>query len=313
MSLVSVVIPYRNRAAFLAKTLQSVVDSDYRPLELLLVNNHSTDNSEEVARAFFKSHSVENVTVHYLNEEKPGAAVARNRGLQEVSGEMVYFFDSDDELSPDFFSWAVATLREHDADVVATATRMVWPDGCETLRKYLKRLTLSGQILTGQLATQSMFFRTEWLRQQGGWNASVRFWDDWELGVRVLLSRPKMVWDACRVYHHVLQHDDSLTGTSLSASFASLTVAFESVETQLRSDVTLAGRAKRRAWRALAYREAIVAGTLFTEGHADDARQTLDRALGIAPDRSSRMFSRILYHYTRCGGRGAWRIALWGC
>ena len=313
MPLISIVIPYYNRAGFLTKTLQSIVASDYRPLELLLVNNASTDDSENVARNFFQGRPADNIIVRHLSEQRPGAAAARNCGLREATGEMVYFFDSDDELSPDFFSWAVSVMKKTKADIVGAPTRMVWPDGREKVRAYTRRPTLAAQILTGQLATQSLFYRTAWLRRQGGWNAALHFWDDWELGIRVLLSRPNLVWDAGRVFHRLLQHDDSLTGPSLSASYAPLQTTLNSVESLLRSEASLSSHDRQRALRALACREAIVAGTLHAEGHDEGARSCLQRAYSVLPEKSYRWFLRLIYTYTRHGGRAAWRIARWLC
>ena len=106
MKRVSIIIPYYNRERLLERTLRSVKRQTYRPVEIILVDNASTDHSAAVARRF-KEEAEDGMTVHLLRENTPGAAAARNCGLRAAQGEYVYFFDSDDELSEDFLVLAM--------------------------------------------------------------------------------------------------------------------------------------------------------------------------------------------------------------
>src|SRR5574344_2128473 len=103
MSRFSIIIPYYNRAKILQRTLESVRKQSFRPLEILLVDNNSTDNGKEIAEDFAKT-ADEALTVKMLDCKKKGAAAARNCGLQSASGTFVYFFDSDDEMSEGFMA-----------------------------------------------------------------------------------------------------------------------------------------------------------------------------------------------------------------
>ena len=97
----SLIIPYHNRREWLPRTLQSVVQSSVRPARVYLVDNASTDGSAQVCEAFAARYP--GYPFVLLSEPRQGAPRARNAALRLVQTEWVYFFDSDDELSPDFF------------------------------------------------------------------------------------------------------------------------------------------------------------------------------------------------------------------
>ena len=87
--LVSVVIPTFNRAATIVRAVESVLQQTYRPLELIVVDDGSTDGTSEVLQAYGKA-------VVYVRQDNAGPAAARNRGIRESQGDMVAFLDSDD-------------------------------------------------------------------------------------------------------------------------------------------------------------------------------------------------------------------------
>ncbi len=108
--LVSVITPTCNRAWIIEETLGSVRQQSYRPIEVVVVDDGSTDETEEVVRAFAES-SAEGLTVRYVRQEQQGANAARNRGLEESRGEFIQFLDSDDLLLPDKLSDQVAVMQ----------------------------------------------------------------------------------------------------------------------------------------------------------------------------------------------------------
>ena len=147
----SLIIPYRNRQDFLPRTLRSLQSSSMLPRRIYLVNNNSTDGSEQLCQRFASDHP--NWPIVLLSEPTPGAAAARNAALRLVETEWVYFFDSDDELSSCFFEEALRKLRQKPAtDVVACATRMHFPDGSEKVRNVMYNASAADQILASQLS-----------------------------------------------------------------------------------------------------------------------------------------------------------------
>lgn len=95
---VSVVIPIYNSAPFLRKCLDSVACQTFKDFEVLMIDDGSTDSSEEIAREFAEKH--ENFKV--FTQENKGVSCARNEGIRRARGEYLAFIDSDDFVSPDF-------------------------------------------------------------------------------------------------------------------------------------------------------------------------------------------------------------------
>lgn len=299
----SLIIPYHNREKYLPRTLDSVADASVRPGCIFLVNNASTDGSEKICQKFADSHPELHIVL--LNEEKRGAAAARNRALREVTTEWVYFFDSDDELSPEYFSEAIAASKyTHEADLVACQTRMVLENGEEKARAVQYNASPADQILSGQLATQGMWLRTSFLKENGGWNEDLPKWNDWELGVRLLARGAKTTWIRGLDFHRINQHRDSLTGKNFSTTLAGILPALQAVHALSENNTSMLF--------ALSCREAILSAHLRREGSRIESSQMLRRAKQTAREchkASARFFSLLIYIYSRLGGRGGWLLA----
>ena len=107
---VSVVIPFHNCEAYLAEAIQSVLDQGHAPLELIVVDDGSTDGSAAVARRVGAAEHPAGVAVHYLWQEQQGAGAARNRGAAAARGEYVAFLDADDLWTPEKIAVQLAAL-----------------------------------------------------------------------------------------------------------------------------------------------------------------------------------------------------------
>ena len=96
--LITVIVPVYNTEKYLERCLDSIVGQTYRDLEILLIDDGSTDSSGEICRRYAEAD--DRITV--LVKENGGQASARNLGLDRMQGEYVLFVDSDDYVSPDF-------------------------------------------------------------------------------------------------------------------------------------------------------------------------------------------------------------------
>ena len=88
----SVIIPLYNKVADILATVQSVLEQSFSDFELIVVNDGSTDGSEQVIKELIEDHS----NVRLVNQENQGVSAARNRGILEASGEYVALIDGDD-------------------------------------------------------------------------------------------------------------------------------------------------------------------------------------------------------------------------
>lgn len=119
--LVSVVIPAYNRSAFLLEALESLRRQTYRPLEVLVVDDGSTDATAQMLSQWSERHElVPGLLLRTLRQDRAGACAARNRGLRASCGEFIQFLDSDDLLHPDRLRCVVDTFQATSCDYVFT-------------------------------------------------------------------------------------------------------------------------------------------------------------------------------------------------
>ncbi len=323
---ISVVIPYRNRREYIGRTLQSFLAQPYRPLHLFLVDNGSTDGTADVCARFATRYSSNDFCVTLLSQPRSGASAARNAGLARVETPWVYFFDSDDELSPSFFP-AIRPLCEAPCppDMIAFPTQMRFPGGRRKTRATLATASASTQVLSGHIATHGMVLRTGFLRAADGWDETASQWDDWELALRLLLRGARVAWLRDRAWHTIHQHAESLTGTSFSSTYDGLHRAMAIAAKDIRTLAPLPRPAESRHWLqnsdstyrallALALRSAIVAGHLQHEGDSAHAAEMAKEARALCQEagggRAARFALSLCTRYTAHGGRAAWLFAL---
>lgn len=114
MTLVSVVVPAWNVAGLLPRCLDSLLAQTHRPLEILVVDDGSTDGSGEVMRHYHERHP----EVHVISQRHRGLGPARNAALSIAEGEFVCFVDADDWVEPDFVADLLGVATSTAADVV---------------------------------------------------------------------------------------------------------------------------------------------------------------------------------------------------
>ena len=298
--LFTIVIPYFNRAQFLPATLNSLRQLTYRPLQVFLVDNHSTDTSPALCRQFAEQHSAPDFDIHLLEEKKPGAAAARNAGLAQVETPYVYFFDSDDLLSPTLFDDVAAILSaqpdSEEVDIVTLTSRMTFPNGQSVIRRPRPSASAVQQVLTGMLSTQSIVWRTAFLREIGGWNESVLVWNDWELGLRALLATPRMRILPQEGYHQILQHAQSITGETFSSRLTQILHSINQAERAAQSYPTVL--------TALDGRRLLLAGHIHHAGNSQEAARLRAQVLSRRTSWRWQLFAIYCFRIRKA----AWQI-----
>lgn len=116
-ALVSVLMPVYNAERYVAQAIESVLAQDYEPVELLVINDGSSDRSGEIARGYPQ--------VRYFEHENRGASPSRNFALEHARGDYVAFVDADDWIPANKLSVQVGYLDEHP-ELAATLGRQEW-------------------------------------------------------------------------------------------------------------------------------------------------------------------------------------------
>lgn len=111
--LISVIVPVYNGQDYLKKCIDSIESQTYDNLEVIIVNDGSTDGTGEICRQLQEEY--ENIRVILTNDE--GVSAARNAGLERMTGEFVTFVDADDRIFPDMISVLYSCITETDSDI----------------------------------------------------------------------------------------------------------------------------------------------------------------------------------------------------
>jgi len=141
MDLISVIIPVYNTAEYLPRCLDSVLNNTYRYLEVICINDGSTDNSAEILQRYAQQDS----RVVIITQENAGVSAARNAGLDSATGEFVAFIDSDDWIKLSCFERLIYVQKKYNADVIA----------CNSVNAYGTTLVDNKQIRDEKLITVS--------------------------------------------------------------------------------------------------------------------------------------------------------------
>jgi len=195
MSKVSVIIPVKNRADLLRKTLDNLLRQSLPPHEIIVVDDHSTDNIRQVIFDYI----TEGI---FLNNQGNGPGAARNLGLSVATGDYIQFFDSDDLMATNKLELQVKALEASGADMAygpyvkaeETAEGWLQKDVVMQWSAISTGLTLQDAILRGWNAiTQACLFRREFLNRVPAWDEKLITHEDYLYLFRLSLENPRLI------------------------------------------------------------------------------------------------------------------------
>ena len=114
--LISVLVPAYNAEAFLEQCLESIVAQTYRHLEIIVVDDGSTDSSGAISDRWAERDD----RIRVIHQPNGGHSAARNTALDAMTGELVMMVDSDDVIHPEFTATLLGLMQEHEADIAVT-------------------------------------------------------------------------------------------------------------------------------------------------------------------------------------------------
>lgn len=217
--LLTIVIPVYNRQDIVNRTLISVASQTARPLNVILVDNNSTDNTLATLSQWKSLVESDDFQITILTETQTGAAAARNCGLHNVTTPYVMFFDSDDEMLPQHLQRTIDAIDSHpDADIIGWDVEIINIDGTSQRHSFSDKDIAFRHIFNCSLATQRYAVKSSFIRKVGQWNPAVMGWNDYELGVRLILNRPKVHYIKGKPTVLIHRQADSITGTNYSST-----------------------------------------------------------------------------------------------
>lgn len=148
MDLISVIIPVYNVEKYLNKCIDSVIKQDYKNIEILIVNDGSTDNSKEIGTYYEKKDE----RIKLINIENSGVSNARNIGIRSANGKYITFIDSDDYVEKDYVSELYKMCTKNKADISICGIQSYAPK----YEKILKKNKTINKLLTTEEAIVAM-------------------------------------------------------------------------------------------------------------------------------------------------------------
>lgn len=203
--LVSVIIPTYNRAAFLEEALQSVMKQTYRPIECIVVDDGSTDNTTEVLATFDKQKD-ERLTLICLKQKNAGAPVARNAGTAASNGEYIQYLDSDDVLYSHKLANQVVFLQQNaHCDCVFGDWEKGTVDQRELVVAY-KAENFVKQIFTIEkpIVNFSFLMRRSLAKRTGVWDVTLKRMQEIDFQLKAVLAGGNFCYyhQVCGLWRH---------------------------------------------------------------------------------------------------------------
>lgn len=219
---ISIIVPVYNPGRYLTKCVDSIIGQTYTNLEIILVNDGSTDGSKEKCQAYV----LKDRRVKLINQPNQGVVVAKKNGVKSAAGDWIAFVDSDDYIEEDYIECLVRLQEESKADIVAvghyhdigghsTLVKNGLKNGVYAVSEIMDKVLCTGEFfvygITPQLYTK--LFRAEILRE-----AQMKVPDCIVAGDDAAVLYPCFVLAdrlcvSDRAGYHYLQHPASITKT----------------------------------------------------------------------------------------------------
>jgi len=203
---VSIIIPCYRQAHYLANAIESCLAQTYKPIEIIVVNDGSDDDTEQVARSFGDR-------IRYVWRANGGLAAARNTGISHASGQFLKLLDSDDHLHPEQIEWQVQALAERPGAVSLTTVRAYQADDPRRFEDFAPTIQnlLPDMLDNPDCGVHGFLFPSELVRAVRGFSESCRIAEDWEFFCRLGRLRVPVLGDHRVGAYYRLQRDSMST------------------------------------------------------------------------------------------------------
>lgn len=198
--LVTIIVPIYNAEKYLKECVESILCQTYKELQIILVNDGSTDNSLDICSDFSKRDS----RIELINQKNTGVSSARNLGIEASKGEYIYFIDSDDYLDYSTIEKLLNTIKLSNADICVLmkyTIKPVSPDiinctklgKCEAIRELF--------LLRFPSSLWAYLYKKEVLKDIR-LNNDIHFFEDFEFNYRVLKNIDNIALSYDNLYYY---------------------------------------------------------------------------------------------------------------
>lgn len=223
-NLISIIVPAFNVQNHISLTLNSLLSQDDKEFEIIIINDGSTDDTLKVSEEIMRKSDFSNYKI--IDKINGGVSSARNRGIQESTGEYLYFLDGDDYISSDMISTVKSYINVNKTDVIAWGYNLVREDN-STISEYFDTYEFKLSKMTGEEALRFILIKPNVLRI---WTCSAVYRKDLIIGNDLfytkgcsngedqefsykVLSRAKEVYLINKVLSFYVQRNESISNS----------------------------------------------------------------------------------------------------
>lgn len=203
--LVSVIVPVYNRADMLVESLESVYQQTYRPIELIIINDGSIDDTGEVVLQWKKKRADDRFLIQYHYQENKGAPAARNLGIINASGEYLQFLDSDDRLLSQKIENQIKAMKTHRADI-AVCDFLIRDSAGNISETHFNHTNVWRKVAKDQsLSVFTPLFRKTLIGNRLKWNENLTIRQDKDFVFKLIMLTKAVIYTPgvwCHYIHH---------------------------------------------------------------------------------------------------------------
>lgn len=272
--MISVIIPIYNKALYIEKCLEDICNQTYKDLEIICINDGSTDGSGEIVKEYVKKNS----KFRYIEQENQGVSAARNRGLALARGEYISFIDCDDGLEKDMYEFLMKLMEQYDADIAHCGYRKIHLDGSNTEigdraicliqnREEALECLIGGKYFTGSLCTK--LYRAD-LFKNITFDEQLKINEDLYVNFKVFNKAKSIIFNGATKYLYYEREEASSTRIQSEKKLLDSLKVAEYIFEESKDNQTLKYIAARKLFYALTnlYRNYI-----FCPSYTGDARK----------------------------------------
>lgn len=213
--LLSVIVPVYNVEKYLKRCLESILVQSWNDYEIILVDDGSTDSSAQICDLYAEKYEM----IRVIHKENKGLSDTRNRGIEEASGEYVYFPDSDDWIEPNTFSELSDVIEELTYDIISFNREFVTSEEDKLISAKSRIQKLSGKQALLEMLKQSDvtgFANDKIYRKKLFLDNDIEFpvgkyYEDLGTNYKLFLKATKVYVTNQKYYHYLITNPDSIT------------------------------------------------------------------------------------------------------
>lgn len=220
MKKVSVIIPVYNVENYLRKCLDSLVNQTLKDLEIIVVNDGTTDNSQEIIDEYVKKYPKKVVSII---QENGGQGTARNTGLLHAKGEYIGYVDSDDYVEENMYEELYKKAKEEDSDIVICGNNVVKEN-----YDFLSKEEVDKEFLLGKMAVWNKIYKKNIIVDNKIQFRSKVWYEDLDFTMKVYFSSKKISYVDKPLYNYLLREGSTMNNNNIKRNLE-LIQAFDSL------------------------------------------------------------------------------------